>query len=146
VAAVWAENLEEAREKLLAEHGSDILCSLWNEDGTEQLDDIGPKFKADRAERAQRLVGQEDVVKQIERLLFRADPIGINFEENTDEYRPEAETITLRLPEAANDRDLLRIIHEEFVRWFGDDTAGPMDRYGPIASEIWSLTKGQTAR
>ena len=30
-------------------------------------------------------------------LLFRHDPIGINFEDNTDEYEPEARTILPRL-------------------------------------------------
>lgn len=30
-------------------------------------------------------------------LLFRHDPVGINFDENTDEYQPEAETILPRL-------------------------------------------------
>jgi hypothetical protein len=30
-------------------------------------------------------------------LLFESDPIGINFEDNTDEYEPEAATILPRL-------------------------------------------------
>ena len=75
----------------------------------------------------------------IEDLLFRHDPIGINFDHNTDEYRPEAETITLRLPEAATEHDLRRIIHEELVRWFDASIAGPVERYDSIAREVWQI-------
>jgi hypothetical protein len=78
-------------------------------------------------------------VATIEALLFRHDPIGINFTHNPDEYRSEAETITLRLPEATTKDDLQRIIHEEFVRWFDAETAGPPDRYDSITEEIWQL-------
>jgi len=75
---------------------------------------------------------------RVEELLFRHDPIGINFETNTDEYEPEARTIVPRLHEAADEQDVLRIVHEEFVHWFGE-TAGPGERYRQIASEIWQL-------
>jgi hypothetical protein len=78
-------------------------------------------------------------VTSLEALLFRHDPIGINSEHNSDEYRPEAETIALRLPEAATERDLERVIHEEFVRWFGADTAGPVGNYAQIAHEAWPI-------
>jgi hypothetical protein len=103
------------------------------------IEKTAPQVSAAKAERAHRLVGQEDLVAQLERLLFDRDPIGINFESNTDEYRPEAETITLRLPEARTEADLLRTIHEEFTRWFGESTAGPVARYEGIASEIWLI-------
>lgn len=102
-------------------------------------EEIVPQILAAKAERARLLVGQEDRVAQLEHLLFQRDPIGINFESNADEYRPEAETITLRLPEAGTEADLLRIIHEEFVHWFGDSTAGPISRYEGIASDVWLI-------
>jgi hypothetical protein len=58
---VSAENLEQARDKLRAEYGQDTSCSLWNEeDAEEQLDEFSPRFKATKAERALRLVGQEE--------------------------------------------------------------------------------------
>ena len=75
----------------------------------------------------------------LEALLFRHDPIGLDFGDNTDEYRPEAETIALRRDEVRSARDVQRIVHEEFVRWFDADTAGPPDRYADIAREIWHL-------
>ena len=92
--------------------------------------------------RERALVGQEELVTQVEELLFRHDPIGINFEENTDEYRAEAQTIVMRLPEAAGVDDLRRITHEEFARWFSAQIAGPPERYAVIALEIWALSKG----
>lgn len=78
---------------------------------------------------------------RIEELLFRHDPIGINFGHNTDEYRSEAEVITIRLPEAATVHDLQRIIHEEFVRWFDASAAGPVECYDAITRDIWHISR-----
>ncbi len=75
----------------------------------------------------------------LEALLFEADPVGLNYETNTDEYRPEAQTIALRLPTASSAEDALRIMHEEFVQWFGADIAGSMDRYEVVAVAAWEL-------
>ena len=109
------------------------------------------------------LVGQEGIVASIECLLFEHDPIGIvldtgsedfgalqvalyerdgvmlSFETNSDEYRPEAETIVLRLPEANNEDDARTIVWEEFTRWFGPELAGPQSRYEQIARGVWNL-------
>ncbi len=72
-------------------------------------------------------------------LLYRHDPIGINFDENTDEYEPEAGTILPKLNGCRSEADVLRVVHAEFVRWFDSGTAGPQERYNKIASEIWRL-------
>jgi hypothetical protein len=72
-------------------------------------------------------------------LLYRHDPAGINFEINPDEYEPEVGTILPRLRGCTCSDDVLRVVHEEFVRWFDTGTAGPPERYGEIASEIWQL-------
>jgi hypothetical protein len=42
-------------------------------------------------------------------LLYRHDPIGINFEDNTDEYEPEAETILPRLRSCHSVNDVLQV-------------------------------------
>lgn len=66
--------------------------------------------------------------------------MGIAFEnENADEYDPETGTILPRLENCASASDVLSMIHEEFVRWFGADTAGPLELYSDIAFEIWGL-------
>ncbi len=75
---------------------------------------------------------------QVQALLFHHDPIGINFETNTDEYDPEVGTILPRLRSCTCAQDVCRVAHEEFVRWFGDD-AGPRERYSKIGAEIWDL-------
>ena len=72
-------------------------------------------------------------------LLFRHDPAGINFDENTNEYEPEAGTILPRLHNCHTVDDVARVVHEEFVRWFDSVTAGPKENYKEIASEIWQL-------
>jgi hypothetical protein len=72
-------------------------------------------------------------------LLFQHDPIGINFDNNTGEYQPEAETILPRLSSCQSSDEALNVVHEEFVRWFGADTAGPRERYEQVASELWQL-------
>jgi hypothetical protein len=72
-------------------------------------------------------------------VLFRHDPIGINFETNTDEYHPEARTILPRLRHCASAGDVLVVVHEEFRRWFGAETAGPASRYTGAAAAIWEL-------
>ena len=33
----------------------------------------------------------------------------------------------------------LRVVHEEFCRWFGSETAGSAGRYAQIADETWQL-------
>jgi len=91
-------------------------------------------------ERRERLkVEYGDLFNSIASLLFRRDPIGINFETNADEYEPEVGTILPRLPGCHSHEHVLRVVHEEFVRWFGADTAGPEERYAQIATEIWQL-------
>jgi hypothetical protein len=78
-----------------------------------------------------------ELFDSIAALLFRHDPVGINFEENADEYEPEAGTILPRLHNCQSVDDVVRVVHEEFVRWFSADTAGPRESYEEIAFEIW---------
>jgi len=71
-------------------------------------------------------------------LLFRHDPVGIVFEHNTDEYAAEAGTILPRLQGLTSQEQVLPIVYEEFLHWFGE-AAGPRERYLPIARELWEL-------
>lgn len=92
-----------------------------------------------RAERARIRDEYGNLFDELSGILFTHDPIGINFETNTDEYEPEVGTILPRLTEADSPIALRRIIHEEFVRWFnGEDTAGPESSYEELAQEIWT--------
>jgi hypothetical protein len=78
-------------------------------------------------------------------LLFRYDPIGINFETNTDEYNPEARTILPRLSQCQSETDVLRVVIEEFHHWFGDDIREDKASYELIAAEIWQRWTSHSA-
>ena len=80
-------------------------------------------------------------------LLYRHDPIGINFDfdDNKDEYEPEAGTILPRMSGCRSVDDVLQVVHEEFVRWFDHGTAGPPEHYEKVASEVWQLWQDHLA-
>lgn len=78
-------------------------------------------------------------------LLYRHDPIGINFQDNTDEYESEAGTILPKLKTCHSADDVLQVVHAEFVRWFDPSIAGPPARYSEIASDLWQLWQGHLA-
>ena len=84
-------------------------------------------------------------VAQVAALLYRHDPIGIDLGDNPDEYHPEAETIVARLHRAESVDDVRTLVHEEFVHWFGDDTAGDPDRYDGVARELWAAWRGRSS-
>jgi hypothetical protein len=71
------------------------------------------------------------------RILFDEDPIGIALGSNFDEYEPEAFTILPRLAGCTSVDDVRRVVHEEFVTWFGASTAGPPEKYQRIAERVW---------
>lgn len=101
-------------------------------------DVVSAEVMAERASRHDRLVGREDLVADVSAILFEADLIGLNFETNTDEYDSEAETIVLRLHEANGPKDVQRIAHEEFTKWFDPQLAGSRKRYAAVGGSIWS--------
>ena len=80
-----------------------------------------------------------ELYDSLSELLFRHDPIRINFEINTDEYETEVGTILPRLHGCQSLEDVQKVVYEEFVRWFDPTTAGGPDCYREIASEIWQL-------
>jgi hypothetical protein len=99
-----------------------------------------PRSRAARSENRRQLrTAYRKLFDLVSALLFRHDPIGINFGDNTDEYECEVETILPLLRNCNSAKALVRVVHEEFVRWFDADIAGPPGRYQEIASEIWKL-------
>ena len=79
-----------------------------------------------------------DLFDSVADILFRHDPVGINFEDNTDEYYPEVRTILPRLRGCHSAQDVTSVVHEEFVRWFEPETAGPKENYQRPSEEIWN--------
>ena len=76
---------------------------------------------------------------QLAEILFRHDPIGINYEDNSDEYEPEVRTILPRLRTCHDSQDVVSVVYEEFQKWFGPDIAGDKEKYRSLGEEIWSL-------
>jgi len=77
-----------------------------------------------------------DVISEI---LFRYDPIRINFDFNTDEYEPEVGTILPGLKDCNSVIDVQKMIHQEFVKWFSIQDAGEENDYKAIAGEVWEV-------
>lgn len=89
------------------------------------------------ADRRERLSGSyKRAFEEISAILFLHDPIGINFDDNTDEYDAEAGTIISRLRSDMSVDDATAVVHEEFVRWFSRVDAGPRSKYAEVAAEI----------
>jgi hypothetical protein len=78
------------------------------------------------------------VVERIASILLHHDPMHINYGMD-DEYMPEAGTIAARLPECPDVLAVRTMIHGEFVAWFAEDLAGPVDEYDQIAVEVWEI-------
>ena len=74
----------------------------------------------------------------ISEILFRHDPVGINFEVNTDEYDPEVVRILPRLKDCRSVEDVVTVVQEVF-RYMFAGSAGPRERYIKVAQEIWLL-------
>jgi len=75
---------------------------------------------------------------ELSAILFRIDPMGLNVEENTDEYDPEARTILPRLRECRSVEDVERVVREELARWFTPGLAARAPDRDRLAREIWS--------
>jgi hypothetical protein len=78
------------------------------------------------------------LVAAIERAINEADPIGLlEAGAPADEYGAEIGTILPRIASAQRPDDVTDVLHEEFLRWFGDVTAGPRQAYEAPARQIW---------
>ncbi|WP_405065329.1 hypothetical protein OG558_25725 [Kribbella sp. NBC_01510] len=113
------------------------------EEGWERIQD---EVRRARQSRFEQTVTQHDLVDAVSQILFRADPVEINFETNTDEYDAEAETIVIGLPSTRGPDDVKALTHEAFVHWFDAQTAGPIDCYAAVALEIWDLWRRHHGR
>src|SRR5262249_46858932 len=98
--------------------------SRWNQDVPQWYVLMTPdEVSLHQAERKRLSSSYKQLLNDVSAILFRHDPIGINFEDNTDEYDPEAGTILPRLRRDLSVEQMTAIVHEEFVRWFEPETA-----------------------
>ena len=78
------------------------------------------------------------LVAAVERAINEADPIALlDIGAPTDEYAPEIGTILPRIANAERPDDVTDVLHEEFLRWFREGTAGPRQAYEAAAHRIW---------
>src|SRR6476620_1330472 len=92
-----------------------------------------------QAEKERLKIEYGDMFDSVAEILFRHDPIELNYVDNTDEYESEARTILPRLKNCHSADDVMTVVHEEFERWFDPDTVGEKESYRTIAEEIWAL-------
>jgi hypothetical protein len=72
------------------------------------------------------------------RAINAADPIGLLAAgAPDDEYSSEIGTVVPRLAKAKSVQQCQDILHEEFVRWFSAETAGPPEAYANLAIDLW---------
>lgn len=104
---------------------------------TGPRDQHGTAVLQSREEREAIRRAEPELFADISQILYRHDPIGINFETNTDEYDAEAGSIIARRNECTSEVATLHVVHEEFTQWFGAETAGVRGRYAAAATELW---------
>lgn len=100
------------------------------------------KIEQERIARDQVRTKNPELFAAVSKAMFQRDPISINFKTNTDEYDAEAGTVIPRLKSCSSSQEVATVLHEEFVRWFGAETAGPPTRYVELSKDIWGLWQG----
>jgi hypothetical protein len=115
-----------------------LLAVQLIEASAEPTDPVRPLgLQSDRSS-----VRRHALAEAVARAIDDSDPIGLLASgAPADEYAAEARTILGRIPGANDVDDVVAILHEEFSRWFGADTAGPKKAYELAASQIWEAVR-----
>lgn len=101
--------------------------------------DLLPELEKRLEERPGLVLAKEGVVAAVAALLFEFDPMGVNFEETTDEYDRQARTIVLRASTAFSPlsiEELTDLVYDVFINWLGLDVAGSRDSYVELAADL----------
>lgn len=112
-----------------------------DDDSSDQWEAVTERARQDMEARRRALEPMVGIVRRISAALLEHDPVGLGGKDD-DEYDSEAETIVMRLSDRRTlptALDVSGIVHEEFLRWFGEDLAGAAERYGDVAVEIHRL-------
>jgi hypothetical protein len=78
------------------------------------------------------------LVAAVESAINDADPIGLlKLGAPPDEYSSEIGTILPCVAKVERLEQVADVLHTEFLRWFGEGTAGPREAYEAPAQRIW---------
>jgi RimJ/RimL family protein N-acetyltransferase len=77
-------------------------------------------------------------ITELSAILYRVDPVELNFDVNPNEYDPEARTILPRLRNCDSVEDVDRVVREELTSWFSHDVVDSSPTYHQLVDEIWS--------
>ena len=114
-------------------------CKKKDEDTSGFPPEVVEQHKRNKAQREELKRQFGGLFESISTALFRDDPMGINFQNNTDEYEPEVGTILPRLRTCKSEQDVLNVVYEEFTKWFDPASVGPKERYTKVSAEIWAI-------
>ena len=79
--------------------------------------------------------------------IAQADPIRLlELGAPGDEYDAEVTAIMPLLISARSREEVRALVRDEFVRRFGDETAGPPERYDEAATAIWRALSAASTR
>ena len=81
----------------------------------------------------------DNLLDQILKILTDRDPMGIDFGMDNNEYKAEAKAISEKLIKGMGKEELLEIVYQVFVSWFGEGTAGEKSKYLAITEDILKL-------
>jgi hypothetical protein len=57
------------------------------------------------------------------------------------EYDLEVKTIIIQLDKGMNEQQVLNIIHQEFVLWFGEELIGSKDTFSDMSNDVYQWLK-----
>lgn len=143
---IFTDSKEHYFQPLTMERLVEVMKTIFNSEWLQEFEDRYLNFGKldldwiDNAYEERKMIIKSDpfLFKQVSDILFKHDPIGINYDINTDEYEPEAGTIIQRLRKCSSSIEARKVIYEEFLRWFYNDVGNEIE-YTEIAKEIWSV-------
>lgn len=81
------------------------------------------------------------LIIELRSVFNKFDPIGIQEDENFDEYNPEIKAILSKTRKGMNMVQLQELIYNVFVSWFDEETAGNKEEYENLTREVYEHFK-----
>ena len=80
----------------------------------------------------------KDLFAEMSAAFFEIDPVGVNFDTNSDEYEFEVGSVLPRLMYAGSVSDVDEILKDEFSFWF-DRFSFDRARVSGLAERVWDI-------